>query len=509
MQVAIIGGGVSGLSTAYYLLNTIPGVQISIYESANNVGGNASTFQINMKNFQGQTIERWVDMGVNDFNKATYKNLVALWKQLKIMDPSGKSDYCSPLINAESFSVPDANFQYRYAIDIYGKVFVPTTSTANAANLQKDIDQFKIDLATWYKSHETEGSTDISIGEWLKVPGTDQLRYSGEFIFGNLYPRINGMYFTAEKMDTSGVPPLSEMPLWMVAHYYILQEGYGQKKTTDDDTWSRQYFVDGSQTWLDFLATQLHNTGQVEFNISTPVTQVTRIGGAITVFTQGSAGVPYDKVIFATHPDVTYNMLGNDLKSEEIAQSLPQFTMTQATAYIHQDPSFVPADIGSTYNIHDYNYFPNNSVQETFPYTITYIVNYHQNDSAAGINDPLFYCTLNPQWCKQNPGMILNQTNGQPAILPLRHCKLDVNAMNGQIAINKIQMNTPGTRDYYFAGSFTVGAGLHEECIIQAQAIAQKIANPSYVPDHIYNFDKTNKRHFAPQYILDAINLTD
>ena len=44
MKIAIIGGGISGLTAAYYLN---PHHQLSVYEVANRVGGHTATIDVN------------------------------------------------------------------------------------------------------------------------------------------------------------------------------------------------------------------------------------------------------------------------------------------------------------------------------------------------------------------------------------------------------------------------------------------------------------------------------
>ena len=48
MKFCIIGSGISGLSSAYYLLEHNPNSEIVIYEK-NRIGGHAYTYQLNDK----------------------------------------------------------------------------------------------------------------------------------------------------------------------------------------------------------------------------------------------------------------------------------------------------------------------------------------------------------------------------------------------------------------------------------------------------------------------------
>ncbi|MES2286491.1 MAG: FAD-dependent oxidoreductase [Bacteroidota bacterium] len=514
MRIAIIGAGVSGLTTAYYLKQNplTQGADITIYEKAAQVGGNADTMQVILPNPPGADIQRWVDMGVNDFNLSTYMPLRELWQELNIMNhnkpcPSA-SEFCSPLIDTESFSSPgtDGSYGYRYSVDALDNINVPKGSGADKLLLTNDIKTFKDALADWYNNpnNTPEGKNEITVGEWLQSQS-----FSNEFIYGNLYPRINGMYFTLEHVDDLGTPPPSLMPLWMVAHYYILQEAYGQHVMPSLEC-SRQYFVGGSSRWLKFLQQKLSGMN-VAINLSCGQIAVSKITVSEKIskmiITINGVEEIFDKVIFATHADDTFSMIDETFKSDEMVQALQAFTFSSSTVYVHQDNTFLGPnqDCNETYNIHIYPYEAGGS--NTYPYSISYIVNMHQNDPMNPDpkikNSPPFYITINPYWATQ-PSNILYQPNGQQAIAILRHCTLNNTAVNAQVLIDEIQLEAKNERSYYFAGSFARGAGLHMECIIHAQELANKIADPNYTPIQTYKFN-SKERHFAPKYILDAI----
>jgi uncharacterized protein len=511
MEIAIMGAGVSGLTTAYFIKTSsnpiLANANVTVFEKASDVGGNANTFNVDVIGAQGQKIPRWVDMGVNDFNLSTYKPLIDLWEELKIMNPTlpcPTSQFCSPLINTESFSFPssDYSFPFRYWINEDDTVDAPPDSQAYQYRdtLHNDIERFKTELAKWYADNEEEGKNPVNVGDWLK---TISPPFSDVFISTNLYPRINGMYFTMENYDSQGTPPVSQMPLWMVAHYYILQEAYGQATSGCP----RQYFIKGSSQWLKFLRDKLvSDYPSPGFNIGYNFPDNAFIkpsGSQLSLNAVGSQVGIFDKIIFATHADDTYKMMQQYFSHDFMVANLPSFQYSTCEIYAHQDPTFLgpKQDCNRTYNIHINSYQPGTTV---YPYSISYIVNMHQNDAAKGINDPLFFLTCNPFW--GIPRNILNISGTTKlARTTMRHCKLDTPAMNAQIHINNEQIQAPGERNYYFAGSFTRGAGLHMECILQAKDIANKLANPSYVSEELYDFEGKTGRHFAPKYVLDAI----
>lgn len=497
MKIAIIGAGVSGLTTAWFLRKKFTAAQASItmYEKSGRVGGNADTYKIILKD----GTHRWVDMGVNDFNKDTYKNMVRLWEDLKIMDDR----YCKPLINEESFWKGGTS-NYKYWVNNYGKVNAEGSAAKDDAKTIEDgLEDFKTELVKWYKSEFKDPT--ITVGKWVEG------RFQRAFIDNNLYPRINGMYY-AQEYSQVNVPPPSLMPLWMVAHYYILQEGYGMANSDPD---ARQYFVGGSTKWLEHLRDLLRginvdvDTGMNKSNLSV---QRDIRSGKLAVVNGDVLQEIADVVIFATHAEDTIKLIQftpspSDPYEKNMMETLSKFKYGQAgypaVAYAHEDASFLPGGKWSrTYNIHIYDYSKGTN---RWPYTITYWENMHQKDP---VPDTPFYTTLNP-YNGGEPTNVAEREDGKGrAIANFRHCKLDVDAMYAQRKINILQIGsiTDKYRPFYFAGSFTIGAGLHEECIIQAEKIANKIANPAGFTsvDHIYNFEKPDA-DFAPKYIMDAI----
>lgn len=117
------------------------------------------------------------------------------------------------------------------------------------------------------------------------------------------------------------------------------------------------------------------------------------------------------------------------------------------------------------------------------PYSMTYVCNRHQNDAAGGdwnhANSAQMFVTLNPTELIPDryvlPRAVKSSSNGvqaapeQKAIHAFKHNLLDRNCFETQRAIKKFhQTNTR----LYFTGGWSNGAGLHEECWLQAEKIA-------------------------------------
>ena len=71
MKIAIIGSGISSLSSAYYLCKYNLTDEIHIFEKDAEIGGHSKTFQT-------------IEIGFQVFNKRTYPNFLELMNELDI-----------------------------------------------------------------------------------------------------------------------------------------------------------------------------------------------------------------------------------------------------------------------------------------------------------------------------------------------------------------------------------------------------------------------------------------
>mgnify|MGYP005695872043 CR=1 FL=1 len=111
MKIAVIGSGISGLSSAYFLSKKY---KVDLYEKDDHFGGHSFTYEIK----EDDKIVP-VDLGFIVFNEVTYPNLVNFFNELKV--PYEKSDM--------SFSVSIKNSNVEYSGSGLGGIF------ANKLNL--------------------------------------------------------------------------------------------------------------------------------------------------------------------------------------------------------------------------------------------------------------------------------------------------------------------------------------------------------------------------------------
>lgn len=467
--VCILGAGISGLSLAYYLLKA-GGWDITILEKQNETGGHCRTFQIKLDDDKqtepDQRNTRWADMGVNDYNKSTYKNLNDLMTATGYMEGL-------PLEDTEAYGNSSGLVSY--------------------TNDGQYFSQMPADIAADAKRFQEEAFTDWKDPKYAYYTLNDYVTekgYSADFIFNNLYARVNGMYFCA------GAP--EEMPFRAVMSYYGLQEGFGSDAPPD-----RRYFKGGSQSWIDSLVAkikQMAGYDPLETGVKSVVVGWNETGKPS--ITKNGVLLHYDAVVLAMNADDAVKTFGGSQSTPpKVLDALVQFQYVTDVSVAHTDSRVLHPQINTwrTYNIHVYDF------QTLYygPYTITYVGNRHQNDAKNPVyntryENPQFLISVNPM-VNPTSNEVLPQLNGKPASVQFRHQKLTTGTLKAQEQIEKLQ----GIYGLYYANGYTIGAGLHEECIINSLKISQQMTRKRPTQQFLFNLAPDAKQ-FAPDYILNA-----
>jgi hypothetical protein len=535
MKIAIVGAGVSGLSLAYYLhKHSKENIEIVVYEQADRVGGNALTQELNLSPLGRPNT--WVDMGVNDFNINTYKAMLELWEEIGLP----QNDYVGTLVNEASFFYYGATPEdtYGFKIDNNGAISVHNLDSDTQDKIQKGFQDFEKFLKEWYTENDNNPSAfKITVEHFIDKYFTE-IKYQ-PFVKLALLPRINAMFFTYEESPV-GRPPVLDMPMWLVSHYYILQEGLASDLDRDrpDKDKERKFFNQGSQKWLEFLAKKLTQECQINIHLGIDGIKVCRHGLGALVYYNYEEFSYYDKVVFCT-PAYQVERITDSLTftSSELLQKTKEFRYVPCVVYANYDSSQVPplSDFISAYNvgIYDYHNYALNSdrvarpdkgkVDGMFkPYHMTYSANKHQPQSSEENPKEDFYVTVNPlnMSSKEFRDHRLSQTNGEVARATFLHCKFTPEALEAQryIQLKQIGNSNPPQdkgelydvsrpRTFYLSGNYCNGAGLHTECILFSKDLAQAILDPKFVSKNFYDHEGITGRHPVPAYIREVLGL--
>ena len=539
LSIAIIGGGVSGLSTAYYLqqaaLQAQRPLNITVFEAKSLLGGNADTVVVDLGNYYGQSggpqqaYVRWADLGVNDANLATYLNMKAIMQQIGYLQnmkplqdtacyfaPSGARTLTDD--DALTLGVSDPRFALSAADDGRLEPLMQVVHQT-ALNLLDSIapdytvaDYFDACIASPYTMLSAAAEQlNISI-DW-NDPGLPQriAQVRDEIYF----PRISAMYFT----DPRGP---AGMPLQSPFQYYQVQEG--------GVTPQRCYFDHGAQHWLEALADWMTAQSNALVNVSIRTecpANVYLSGSLVLVGGSRATAQAYDVCVTGTHADDTLALLHWDDAysdwAEQVAAILSAVRYSGGYAVCHTASSRLPPNRNTwrTYNI------PMRPASNSlYPYEIDYVVNLHQNDPAnpqynqAGL--PQYFVSLvddlNQVPYEDMLDRVLDPLRLPPALrerLPqlqaaatgsgyrhqartphdklqgkawtwFKHNILDAGCLAAQQAIAGVNSATAQSRSaglaapaLFFGGGWVYGAGLQEQCLIQSQILCALILGPT------------------------------
>lgn len=515
-SVAIVGGGVSGLSVAYQLVRCGYKGKITVVEKSPTLGGNAATAEVILgTDFRGDGIVkhfvRFADLGVNDVNLQSYVRLKEAMGHIKYPDK-----YLQPLEDTVAHYTPD--FKEIWTKDSYltgqAKPYVDFDVRRGVVDTQYSLHIVDKQLADdehrfmSIAARDFNRETHLVPPEWWRMTVAQYVDFFSKHRLSKtkisqenlnrlvrifLYPRISAMYFA----DPRGP---QDMPMLGVMSYYSLQEGIKADKSNLD----RRYFTHGSQHWIEELAKWLETNSENKVDI--------RRGFEAAVIGNGNNGVKVidvsslrtfdvDQVVMAGHADQQLQAFKRDeiaaaeinsdkLLSKEMEQNLSAVDHSVSHAYAHTWNRLLPPNPGSwrTYNVMIRERGPVTLI----PYQMTYVQNRHRNDRQnKKFNQyslPVYFVSLNPQE-KIPEEYILRRTpedrdrairmqegygetgdiKADLATATFRHTVMTSRLLDIQDDLPKHQGMADGR--VFFAGCWTNGAGLHEECFEQAYEV--------------------------------------
>lgn len=467
-RIAIVGGGIGGLSAAYYLhgKQSADGDTYSceIFEKSGRIGGNGFSAY-----FEAAYEKPFADLGVNDFNLTAYTNMAALLDELA---SAGFPVPYARLTDTDCFFTfpgqpgPQVVFTSDDLAD-------PTTPLA-----QDIVAGMELLAKLALKVMSDLKYLTMTVGTFLSSEGFPE-------DFGTYYflPRINGMYFMGAKAP-------EDMPIRGVMNYYILQEGIGGAAP------DRQYFESGCSDWFRQLQAALEARG-VPFHLNSEVAVQASAGASPRVQVNGGTAEAWDAVVLAVPAD----------QVAAVVQGLPQgmpallgaFSYYDATAVAHGFAGVMPADPADwqTYNI---RIFPPDSGPQ--PYTISYVETMHQG--APNADPPVWFVSENPPVPIPDDQVrqMLDLETGAfvPAVTSFRHNTVTFETIAAQALLPGLQ----GARGLWYTGGWTNGAGLHEQILVQSIDIASKILGHRSVEEPFQTYSDRHPAH-VPEYLLRVL----
>ena len=344
MKIAVIGSGISGLSSAYYLSKKN---EVDLFEKDDHFGGHSYTFDIKEKNKKIP-----VDLGFIVFNKITYPNLINFFEELKV--PYEKSDM------SFSVSVKDSNIEYGGTG--FNSLFARKNNLFNF-NFIKMI----YEIISFYKSAPVLLKKDLknlTLGNYL-----DNSKISKYFINYHIIPMVAAIW----SMPFSKA---RDIPFELFLNFF---NNHGLFKLKDRPQW---YTVTNrSRNYVSKVLDKING----EYFKNYEIKKIIRSDDNVRIFINTlSEYRDYDHVVLACHADQSLKLIDNP--SNEEKEILNEFTYISNEAYLHTDVDLMPNKINAWSS---WNSISKKDLTKT---CVTYWLNKLQNLDT----NKNYFLTLNP-----------------------------------------------------------------------------------------------------------------
>ena len=299
MKIAIIGGGVSGLTVAHLLCGEH---EITLFEAGDYPGGHTNTLDVahDAENYA-------VDTGFIVFNERTYPSFIKLLERLGV--PSQPS--------VMSFSAVCETTGLQYCATNLDTLFAQRRNLLSIPFWRMLLEIIRFNRA----SVELYGSSDmsLSLGDYLRDRG-----YSKMFIEKFLIP-MGAAVWSADPDRFLSFP---------AAAFVQFFTNHGMLNVFDQPTW--RVVKGGSRQYVGPLIRPFRD----RIRLSTPVERVQRSADRVTVTPRDGEAESFDHVILACHSDQALTMLTDPSAAErELLGAIPY---QRNDTVLHTDSRLLP-----------------------------------------------------------------------------------------------------------------------------------------------------------------------
>lgn len=408
-RIAIIGSGISGLASAYFLNRKH---DVVLFEAGGYLGGHTNTVDVTL---EGRC--HGVDTGFLVYNERTYPNLVALFDELGV----------DSIASDMSFGVSMDGGALEWAGSSLDTVFAQRLNAGSPSFLRMlwDILHFNRNaerFLQWSKQ------TALTLGQLLQQEG-----YGARFRDAYLLPMAAAIW-------SSSPSDILQFPAATFLRFCL---NHGLLQVNDRPQW--RTVAGGARHYVQKIAATLP-----DIRLNTPVHSVRRSAGRMQVWSNGAGAGEFDAVVFATHAPTTLAMLHDASQTERAILGGVRYQPN--TAYLHTDANLMPRrrKVWSAWN-----YLAGAQSDGQRPVCVSYWLNQLQ---ALPFETPVIV-TLNPHTLPADSKML--------AKFDYAHPVMDLATVRAQQQLAQIQ----GKGGVWFAGAWT-GYGFHEDGLKSALRIA-------------------------------------
>jgi uncharacterized protein len=408
MKIAIIGSGVSGLTSAYLLAEK---ADVTLYEANSELGGHANTHTAII---DGKHIP--VDTGFMVYNPERYPNFVELLKRLDVKSQDTEMTF--------SAYIPD---EVTYVSYFPRGIFVDIKNLFRIRFLRFLLEIVRFRKISLKVLEDKSISNDVSLEDYFK-----KNNFSSDLYSWYLVPQLSAIWSCPDKNKIAQFPALSTL-VFLNNHKLLSQF---------QPTWKT--IVGGSVEYVTKIESYLSEK-QVLIHKNTPVMKVTRTEtGAIVESSVGQ--IQYDLVVFATHAKEAKEILSDKTPEEEAALSC--FGYSKNTTVLHSDARLLPKN-KKAWAAWNYAVHKENLTDEKIVFTYNMNILQHIDKKY-----PL-YVTLNSP--------IEIEKKLVHGMFDYEHPVYNLDSLRGQKLVSELQ----GKNKILYTGAH-LGFGFHEDGVVSA-----------------------------------------
>jgi predicted NAD/FAD-binding protein len=305
-RIAIIGTGISGLSSAYLLNKQY---DVKVYEANDYVGGHTAT-----KNVVVNNKKYAIDTGFIVYNEWTYPNFIKLMDTLKVETQPTEM----------SFSVKNIKTKMEYNGNTINSLFAQRRNILRPSFWRLVLDIVKFNKLCKAHIAENKDTDNITLQQFIT-----QHRLSEVFTHNYILPMCAAIWSTS--LEASANFPLS--------FFLKFFNNHGLLNITNRPQWYT--IVGGSSQYIAPLIESFSS----KISVNDAVSSVVKVDKRFVVVSEKGEET-FDEVIFACHSDQALKMLTAKSQNEidiqgykEVLEAIP-YSMNEVV--LHTDTSVLP-----------------------------------------------------------------------------------------------------------------------------------------------------------------------
>ena len=300
-NIAVIGGGVSGIVAAYLLSKKY---QVTLLEQNDYLGGHTNTRYVT--NEQGEKLP--VDTGFIVFNYQTYPNFIKFIRQL------GVEEIDAPM----TFAYHNRKTGIQYSSVVPQGLFADWKNLFRPSFLRMLLEILSFSKQALYDLAHTDLS-GLTLGSYIK-----EKKFSREFINYYLIPMAAAVW-------SSPKTKVLDFPCYSFLSFY---NNHGMLDLKHQLQWKT--IKGGSIKYVEAFKKVFNG----KIRLSARVKQVLRQGESVKVQLADGSSQPFDAVVIAAHADQALALLADPDDQEK--RILGSWSYSTNETALHTDPAVMP-----------------------------------------------------------------------------------------------------------------------------------------------------------------------